>query len=326
MEAARAATAADLDRLVALALELRAELRVMRGGALWEAREARARAARRDVRRAARRATTRSCSSAPSTTSSSATARSSSRRSATARRLGVIGELYVEPDARAVGVGEAIATELVARADRGRLHRHRRVRAARPPRGEELLRARRLHRPGARHAQAAARLATSERRNRGSKWPSARSSSTTVACCSCSGGGERASASGRRRAAGSSSASSCATAVAREVREETGLTVDVGELAGWVERTGDAPRASPLRDPRLLGDAGRIDTSSIAGDDAADARWVPKADLTALPLVDGLFDFLVSIGSVPPRAGAATPARGGPPRPGQLGSDRHDDH
>ena len=76
-------------------------------------------------------------------------------------------------------------------------------------------------------------------------------------------------------------------AVAREVREETGLAVDVGELAGWVERTGIASRAVPLRDPRLLGDAGRIDAADRPGDDAADARWVPKAELTALPLVDG---------------------------------------
>ncbi len=32
------------------------------------------------------------------------------------RVLALIGDLYVEPDARAVGVGEAMATELVARA------------------------------------------------------------------------------------------------------------------------------------------------------------------------------------------------------------------
>ncbi len=114
-------------------------------------------------------------------------------------------------------------------------------------------------------------------------------------------------------------------AVAREVREETGLAVTVGELAGWVERTASEPEphhyvildfwATPVGSDELA-----------AGDDAADARWVPKDELTALPLVEGLFDFLVSIGSVPPRAGAATPARGGPPRPEQFGSERHDDH
>jgi 8-oxo-dGTP diphosphatase len=113
-------------------------------------------------------------------------------------------------------------------------------------------------------------------------------------------------------------------AVTREVREETGLTVAVSELAGWVERTGADPepyhyvildfRATPVGSIEL-----------VAGDDAADARWIPLDELGSFPLVDGLFDFLVSIGSVPPRAGAATPARGGPARPGQLGSDPDDD-
>ena len=159
MEAARAATAADIDRLVALALELRGELRVMRGGALWEVRESRVEPvadmfaellARDDavvlagtiddvvvgygtleLETLARR---------PRARGSSATC-SSSRMP------------------RAVGVGEAIATELVARADRGRMHRRRRVRAAGPPGDEELLRARRLHRACARDAQAAARRA-----------------------------------------------------------------------------------------------------------------------------------------------------------------------
>jgi ADP-ribose pyrophosphatase YjhB (NUDIX family) len=114
-------------------------------------------------------------------------------------------------------------------------------------------------------------------------------------------------------------------AVAREVREETGLTVAVGELAGWVERIGAHP---PERYHYVIFDFWATAVGAhvpVAGDDAADARWVPKAELSALPLVEGLFDFLVSIGSVPPRAGAATPARGGPPRPEQLGSDRHDD-
>jgi 8-oxo-dGTP diphosphatase len=119
-------------------------------------------------------------------------------------------------------------------------------------------------------------------------------------------------------------------AVAREVREETGLTVEVGELAGWVERIAAHPEPpEPEPSHYVIFDFWATPVGSDvlgAGDDAADARWVPKDELTALPLVEGLFDFLVSIGSVPPRAGAATPARGGPPRPGQLGSDRDDDH
>jgi ribosomal protein S18 acetylase RimI-like enzyme len=114
MEAARAATAADVDRLVELALELRAELRVMRGGGLWELREARVQPEIEVFRELLERDDavvlvgtiddvvvgygTLELEVLPD-----------------GRKLGVIGDLYVEPDARAVGVGEAIATDLVAR-------------------------------------------------------------------------------------------------------------------------------------------------------------------------------------------------------------------
>ena len=111
-------------------------------------------------------------------------------------------------------------------------------------------------------------------------------------------------------------------AVVRETQEETGLRVTCGALIGSVQRPGKRGAVLDIRDYAATVTGGAL----AAGDDAADARWVPKSELTALPLVEGLFDFLVSIGSVPPRAGAATPVREGPPRPGQFGSDRHDDH
>ena len=85
-------------------------------------------------------------------------------------------------------------------------------------------------------------------------------------------------------------------ALAREVREETGLEVIVGDLAGWVERFAEGVHyvildfyAGPVERKREL----------TAGDDAADARWVPFAEVAGLDLVDGLLDFLRGVGSLP---------------------------
>ena len=74
-----------------------------------------------------------------------------------------------------------------------------------------------------------------------------------------------------------------ADAVVREVREETGLDVECGRLVEVVERMGDgwhyvildylcALRGGTLR----------------AGGDAADARFVTRAELDALPTTEGL--------------------------------------
>lgn len=63
-------------------------------------------------------------------------------------------------------------------------------------------------------------------------------------------------------------------AVRREVREESGLEVDVGELAGVFEVTGD-PHYVIL--DYLAAPAGATDP--IPGDDAADVRWVPLAEV-----------------------------------------------
>jgi ADP-ribose pyrophosphatase YjhB (NUDIX family) len=82
-------------------------------------------------------------------------------------------------------------------------------------------------------------------------------------------------------------------ALVREVREETGVDVDVDGLIGVAERI--------VRD-----DDGAIEyhyvildyvctprsTSVKAGDDAADARWVPVAELADLHLTAGLLEFL----------------------------------
>lgn len=88
-------------------------------------------------------------------------------------------------------------------------------------------------------------------------------------------------------------------ATAREVFEETGLAVTVGEFLGWVERRGDDPepyhyvildfRAIPV-DPLA---------QPVAGDDAADVEWVVRHALAEHDLVPGLLDFLRDVGVVP---------------------------
>lgn len=80
-----------------------------------------------------------------------------------------------------------------------------------------------------------------------------------------------------------------AVAVVREVFEETGLEVVVEEFLGWVERIDDDQHfvildftVTPLDPTAAL----------VAGDDAAEARWVPLSEVSELRLVDGLYEFL----------------------------------
>jgi ADP-ribose pyrophosphatase YjhB (NUDIX family) len=78
-----------------------------------------------------------------------------------------------------------------------------------------------------------------------------------------------------------------AQAVAREVREETGLIVEVGPLAVVVERMGDDHHFV------ILDYLARVVGGSLgAGTDAAEARFVDDAELASLPVTDGLVDAL----------------------------------
>ncbi len=86
-------------------------------------------------------------------------------------------------------------------------------------------------------------------------------------------------------------------ALVREVREETGIDVDVDGLIGTAERV--------VRD-----DDGEIafhyvildyvctprSTELKAGDDAADVRWVPVSEMADLHLTAGLVEFLADRG------------------------------
>jgi 8-oxo-dGTP diphosphatase len=80
-----------------------------------------------------------------------------------------------------------------------------------------------------------------------------------------------------------------ASAVERELREETGLRVRCGSLLGWAERMG------PDHHFVILDFTVEVPPDSaepVAGGDAAAVAWVPLADVPGLPLVEGMEAFL----------------------------------
>ena len=112
MERARPATASDIARIVELAGQLRGELRPMRGGEIWFQRDAHAEpldAAYADLLGASDALL--AVGSIDDVVLGFAGVRVETLRDGT--RLGVVTDLFVEPEARGVGVGEALVDLVV---------------------------------------------------------------------------------------------------------------------------------------------------------------------------------------------------------------------
>lgn len=84
-------------------------------------------------------------------------------------------------------------------------------------------------------------------------------------------------------------------AVVREVREETGLTVEVGDLlwAGDIMDDDQPPAYHyTVVDFAATPTGGRLE----AGDDAAEVRWVPTGDVRSMSLTPTMIDLLDRLG------------------------------
>jgi len=86
-----------------------------------------------------------------------------------------------------------------------------------------------------------------------------------------------------------------ATAVERELLEETGLLGRCGDIVGWVERI-DAEHHYLIMDFSVDVDD---PTNVRAASDARQAGWVPVRDVAHWPLVDGLASFLTDHEVIP---------------------------
>jgi ADP-ribose pyrophosphatase YjhB (NUDIX family) len=84
-------------------------------------------------------------------------------------------------------------------------------------------------------------------------------------------------------------------AVVREVAEETGLTVTVGELVGEVEREGPNGQLYVIRDYAAEPVGGTL----TPGDDATDAKFVSRDEFENLPTASLLASTLAQWNALP---------------------------
>jgi 8-oxo-dGTP diphosphatase len=83
-----------------------------------------------------------------------------------------------------------------------------------------------------------------------------------------------------------------AEALVREMREETGLVIDPGQLIGTVRRPARDGFVFDIRDY-----AGTVTGGTLRpGDDAADARWMDTSEMQSLPMTEGLVEALTGWG------------------------------
>ncbi len=86
-----------------------------------------------------------------------------------------------------------------------------------------------------------------------------------------------------------------AEAVVRELSEETGLEGVCGKLLGWAEVLPERPDDVHFVVADFLTTVLAHD-EPVAGDDAAEAVWVPLDEVTSKRLVDGLAELLYDSG------------------------------
>ena len=82
-------------------------------------------------------------------------------------------------------------------------------------------------------------------------------------------------------------------ACAREVREETGLEVEVGRLCEVVERVTRDPQGRVRYHYVILDYAARVRAGAArAADDCAEIRWAPRDEIERLETTEGLLEVL----------------------------------